>query len=256
MPYKDSSKHNIKQNVIGSNNVWQVAGNYIRGVPAWAIFIGSLCLVAALSVAAWQIVNYYERRRIQDQELVKEQSSIVFASELWPAEGVPKFKVGTEVLTIYDQPSLKSRVINELEVKPGTEIRFKDFRYITVSSGILAAREDGYLEGEDYGEIRYLSKNDYYQNYGKKTVSRTIKYRKGESIELVQYRAEGSSFIRKEGHIIVLERLPWVYSNSPLILSKNPITEGWIKVIDVNGDSVGWVIIDSNIVVETGRSKS
>ena len=174
----------------------------------------------------------------------KEEKSNTFDSEFWPEEGRPVFHSSTTHLTYYDKPNHKAEISNEAEVKKKSIIEYTSFRYRTIRPGRVVTKSSGKLEGRSLGEINFLSKDMYYEDYSEPT---EIPYHTGDSFEYLQYRAEGSCFIRIKGMVYDIEYCPWLGSSSEIALTKKPLAESWLNT------SSGWLFVESGVIEEYDR---
>lgn len=98
------------------------------------------------------------------------------------------------------------------------------------------------------GSLDYISYDTYYEGCGESIV---IRINQGEEIEHLQYRAEGSGFVRWRGLVLDVPTLPWLlsFSKPKWRVVVEPITESWVRVTHpVTGDK-GWVLADETLIV-------
>ena len=95
-----------------------------------------------------------------------------------------------------------------------------------------------------------MSKANYYDDGGE---SITLELQANDRLEYLQYRAEGSSFIRWQGLVLDVEYSPWLGSDRPLELVVEPVTEAWIRVEFESDTGAGWILVDDESVSEIDR---
>jgi len=164
-----------------------------------------------------------------------------FASQLWPGEGRPRFAAKVSVLVLHRDPQFKSPVAARVPIKLGAPIQFDDTWYRTVRPGEFVATADGVLKARRLGKIRLLSVKDYYAN----PATEDIAYQKETTFEYLQYRAEGTCFIRLMGEVFDTEVCPTLDDKFQMIAE--PVTEWWVRVV-ISGKPKGWLLIDENTV--------
>ena len=174
-----------------------------------------------------------------------------FESEFWPEEGIPEFRSSTSHLTLHVRPSHDAPTASELKVEPNAKIDFSGFRYRTIRPGKVVAKKSGTLTGRNLGRIGYLSRETYYDAYSE---SVELPYAAGDTFEYLQYRAEGSCFIRHEGYVFDIDYCPWLGGSDELALTKQPVAESWLHVVDKSGKAKGWLCAESGVAEEVGRS--
>jgi hypothetical protein len=155
----------------------------------------------------------------------------VFSVGLWPNEGKPTLSSLGKPIPVFKMPSSKSAKIGDLALKKAQTINFSDAVTITLKPGLILFNKGSELKGTDYGSVTTLSRDEYYDRgtpFNEKTT-------KDETFEYLQYRAEGSFFIRRKGKIFALESGPKPLSQPTiewwvrLKLPKNKLDAGWIK---------------------------
>ncbi len=168
-----------------------------------------------------------------------------FVSEMWPEEGQPVFRSKVAVLTLHEQPSITSNIKKHKRNK-GELITYDETRYRNVRSGSIKVTKTVTLEGRDLGALDYLTRERYYSDVPDKK----IQFRRGETIEYLQARAEGSCIIKWKTKIIELEYCSWFDdTNKDFQVISEPINEWWIRVV-INKKPIGWLLIDDKVVDE------
>ena len=161
------------------------------------------------------------------------QSEVLFSIGLWPGEGIPRFKSKMNLQPLL-RPNSDSPPVRGMEVKKGTILNFTETLYQTIKSGPVIIEETQKLEVTNYGNIKYLSRDDYY-SLGKPT---NLTLEKGEQINVLQNRAEGQIFFEYQGNIYAGSCQP-CYGTSYE-------TAWWVKVTLLSKS--GWVLINENTV--------
>ena len=162
----------------------------------------------------------------------------VFESDLWPGEGIPVFEAVAQQLRLHEAPSAASKVVAILTVKPKQRLTFDGTRYRTMKVGQFRVSAPTAVTGRTLGEISRLSRSDYYS--GRFGAAR-VDVARGDPIEYLQYRAEGTCFVRIAGSVIDADPCP-TQKRAEFTLVAEPVTEWWIQ-ITIAGQSVGWLVI-------------
>jgi hypothetical protein len=170
-----------------------------------------------------------------------------FDSELWPGEGKPSFFSKTNIVILYKEPTTKSPIKNELKTEKGQKIHYDMTRYRTIEAGSIEVKRSVTLFGRKFGTISYLSRSEYssgnipYKDYA---------FLEGTSFEYLQYRAEGSCFIRWHNEVYDIDYCPWLdVKNTQFTVESEPVNEWWVRVTKGHTD-LGWLLIDKSTVRE------
>jgi hypothetical protein len=170
-----------------------------------------------------------------------------FDSELWPGEGKPSFFAKTNLIILYKEPTTKSPVKNELKTEKGQKIHYDMTRYRNIKPGSIKTKKSVTLTGKNLGSITSLSRSEYYST---KTPRKDHVFKKGDSFEYLQYRAEGSCIIRWKREVYIIEYCPWLdVENTQFTLESEPVNEWWLRVTKGHTD-LGWLLIDKSTVRE------
>ncbi len=175
-----------------------------------------------------------------------------FASELWPGEGIPHLEATGAPLTLRAGPSLSDRVTATLKQVPaGTPVRFDETRYYTRRPGRLAVLRSDTISGRNMGSLRYLRRDAY---YGGEYPAGRFAVVPGDTVEFLQYRAEGTCFVRVRGIVVDADWCP-VYDDSSYSSVEEPVLEWWIRV---TRDDVpaGWLLVEEDVVRQGARDFS
>ena len=173
-----------------------------------------------------------------------------FESEFWPEEGIPVFEAKCDRLVLRARPNYDAPIVGYQSAVPGSRILFSGFRYRTLRPGRVVVHEKHTLTGRNLGQTSYVSSDNYYNDGGELI---TFKLQANDRFEYLQYRAEGTSFIRLQGLVLDVEYSPWPGLNRPLELVVEPVTEAWIRVESESDMGAGWILVDDEVVSEIDR---
>ena len=166
---------------------------------------------------------------------------LAFECSVFPGEGPHRIQASGDEMVLRKTPMVLSGIVDTIRLARGEVIKTIDVRFRTVTPGFFIAREDVSIHGRRYGRVFYLSRTDYYRGGGP---HETFRFSKGDTIEYLQYRAEGSAFLRMDGVVMKAEL------GSPEAMSlreiRRPQLELWIKVEDSYGRSLGWTQLEND----------
>ncbi len=131
----------------------------------------------------------------------------------------------------------------------GQQVAFDDTRYRTIEPGRLEALAPVNIAGRVLGTTRLLSRDAYYKG---RFPERTVAVKRGDVIEYLQDRAEGTCFVRVADQVIDADPCPAQDGRTFRALNQ-PKTEWWIRLV-VAGRPAGWVMVGEATVKESGRS--
>ncbi len=172
----------------------------------------------------------------------------LFEIELSPGEGRPQFQAMTSELALRETPSTEAAVVRRIRVIGGQDIAFDESRYRTLAAGRVEIQATTFLSGRILGGLRQLSREDYYNG---EFPSRNLDLKAGDVVEYLQYRAEGTCFMRVAGAVIDADPCP-TEDDSTFLVVTPPRTEWWIRVV-VEGVPAGWIMVDDKAIKESGR---
>lgn len=181
--------------------------------------------------------------------LVAQAPGSLFEIALSPGEGQPQFQAVATEIPLHQTPMTSAPITRRLSVASGQDIAFDDTRFRTLEPGRFDVHSRGTVTGRLIGTVTELSTEQYYNGEFPK---RTLDFKDGDVIEYLQYRAEGTCFIRFGGQILDADPCP---SEDPGIytLALQPKTEWWIRVV-ADGAPAGWVMVDDKTVKEKERT--
>ena len=164
---------------------------------------------------------------------------VQFASELWPGEGIPVLVAGARQLSLRREPLANAPANKPLTVRVGSRVQFDQTRYQTLRSGLIIAESATTLSGRNLGALAYLSKEQY---YSERFPSQRYELQAGAKIEFLQYRAEGSCFIRLGADVIDVNECPDV--NDSRFRSLRKVEVAWWVRVTVGAKPRGWALVD------------
>ena len=193
-----------------------------------------------------------------------------FETDSWLGEGFPSFSVKNSPLNLYSNPTVTSGQI-QYSLQKGTRIVFDKSKLRMKRS----LRQTEKAQGSDnqgptvyFDETKVITKqsvtltakaevNDVHckNSTGKKKMvmpdgtERIVKrgdviIAPGETIEFLQYRAEGYITVRYKDNICEVMGDVTKFSG----LEKQPVVEWWIRIVDENKMPKGWLLVDSSQV--------
>lgn len=146
--------------------------------------------------------------------------SEVFGFEMmgWPGEGIPVFSANSSQLTLYPEPSKETKPI------------FMKFQKDKIIS---------------FDRSKVITKQSTFLNVKKKVTDvwcgdKQIELNPGDTIEYLQYRAEGYGIVVYKGDLCEVSLSEDDFEG----LDKSPVTEWWIRVIDTQKKPLGWLLVD------------
>lgn len=168
-----------------------------------------------------------------------------FESEMFPSEYLPIITASGDSMILRGAPMTYAKISRIIKPAQGDTIKFGKVRYRTVFSGLYLARVSGVAYGAVYGNIYYLSLDDY---WGARMKISTLKFAEGDILEYLQYRAERWEFWRINDHVICAEYLardPTPFKKLPLKELRRGQWELWIQVRDNDSNSLGWYLLEN-----------
>ena len=147
-----------------------------------------------------------------------------FEKHTWPGEGIPILVASQNVLRLSAEPriSAKRKVIS---YQQGWRIPFKDTLLRTIQSTTIRVEEHGTVNLWCDGSVEY-------------------NFDQGETIEYLQYRAEGYITAKVDGRVCELP----LYHEQEVFGRQfdEPIVEWWVQVEYRDGSSPGWLLVDES----------
>ena len=167
--------------------------------------------------------------------------SFAFECSVFPGEGPHRIQASGGEIVLRTAPMAQASVADTISPARGETIKPSDVRFRTVIPGLFLAREDVAIHGRSYGRVFYLSRTDYRRGGGRYG---TFSFSKGDTIEYLQYRAEGWTFLRMGGVVICAELLS--EEAVPLKEIRRPQLELWIQVADPDDNPLGWYKLEDD----------
>jgi hypothetical protein len=169
----------------------------------------------------------------------------VFETETWPGEGIPVLGAPGPSIPLRDEPRRISPVVQTLASNPpGTTLAFDSTRYVTVTPGIAVALGPDTIRGRMLGARRYLSRDEYHSSVFREG---SWPVAAGDSVELLQYRGEGTCFLRVGAEVVDADPCLPVVGGRFEILSE-PVVDWWARIQPGQGRE-GWAVVDDSTVV-------
>jgi hypothetical protein len=181
--------------------------------------------------------------------LFAQTTNSVFEIELWPGEGRPRFEAVAGELAIREAPSLSAKVVRRLPVTKGQQVAFDETLYRTIEAGHLEAVAVVNISGRVLGTTRLVTRDAYYKG---QFPERAVTVKAGDVVEYLQYRAEGTCFVRVADQVIDADPCPAEDARAFRVMSQAK-TEWWIRLVS-DRVPLGWVVVDGTTVKESGRS--
>lgn len=172
----------------------------------------------------------------------------VFETELWPGEGRPVIEAVGPVLVLRREPGIDAPVVARTEALSAEPIVFDSTRYQTIRPAEVAVQASAILTGRDFGIISYLSREAY---YGSGSLDTTVELSPPMVFEYLQYRAEGTCFVRIGGRVLDAKPCP-VSDTSRFRTAGDPETAWWVHAQAAGGD--GWLLISDSTARIVGRT--
>lgn len=212
------------------------------------LFLTAVTTLTAAAILYFISKSEFLSRRIDDQ--------VSFESELWPGEAVPRITAKNQYLELYRRPSLGSPLVRIHTIQRGAIIEFDESRYRTVSAGLITANHNGHFTARDFGKTKYLTWAQYY-HYRGALLYKKLEYREGDQFGLLQYRANLSCLISFQESVWEVTLCPQILPNTigrSGFTGSVPRTEWWIRVLGAKRQSLGWLLIEGEMVEIDGYS--
>ena len=128
-----------------------------------------------------------------------------------------------------------------VKVLVGQSLPYDDTRYKTIQTGRIRVLKPSQIEAQMIGSVRRVFTKEYYSD---KFKSVKLDLKPGMIVEYLQYRAEGSCFLRVDSKVLYASCLP--NDATQFHVQSEPKTELWIHV--TLGDSRGWLLVSDSTV--------
>jgi hypothetical protein len=170
-------------------------------------------------------------------------SGFLFEVDLWPGEGRPIFEAASRSLELHELPLGSSKASRTVTVALKQRLSFDDTRYRTIESGRITVLAAASITGRTLGFVSRLSREDYYKGMYSQA-RRDVQ--PGLNVDYLQYRAEGTCFVRVSGAVIDADPCP-INDKAMFRLETEPKTEWWIHVV-LPDNSAGWLLVTDSKV--------
>jgi hypothetical protein len=171
----------------------------------------------------------------------RSEDTVAFAVDLWPGEGIPVIELQRSSLPVRAQPDPAAEVVDTLRGRSGQRVAFDSTRYQTIATGAIEVLQPFQLTGRDLGDVKRLTLDRYYQS-GVTEIS--IPLATPGTIEYLQYRAEGTCFVRVEQRVIDAEPCPGFGRESVKVV-REPVTRWWVLTRGSKG-AIGWLLVSDS----------
>ena len=168
------------------------------------------------------------------------EDAIAFAVDLWPGEGIPVIEMQRTSLPLRQQPDPRATVIDTLRGRVGQRVAFDSTRYQTITAGAIDILRPFQLTGRELGAVRRLTHEQYYQAMPEVSIPMASP----ATIELLQYRAEGTCFVRVDRRVIDAQPCPGFGRESVKVV-REPVTSWWILARGAHG-AYGWLLVSDS----------
>lgn len=166
-----------------------------------------------------------------------------FEKDTWPGEGIPNFSAKTNSLILHNQPAVTSNQI-KYDLQKGSKVLFDKSKLITRQSVSLTAK----TEVTDVHCEKSTGNKKIIMPEGTEDIVKrgAVVISPGETIEFLQYRAEGYITARYKDRICEV----FVMDNVPKFegLDKEPVVEWWVRVVNKDKLPQGWLLVDGSQV--------
>jgi hypothetical protein len=165
---------------------------------------------------------------------------VKFTVDLWPGEGIPVIEMRRAMLPLREAPDPASPVVDTLRGRTGKRLAYDSTRVQTLEAGSFRVHTPLTLTGRDLGDISYVSLDRYYASLPDVTMDIAAT----DTITYLQYRAEGTCFVRMARRVIDANPCPGFGKESVAVL-REPVTRWWIRVQGEAG-VWGWLVVSDS----------
>lgn len=173
---------------------------------------------------------------------------VEFTVDLWPGEGIPVIEARRATLPLHAEPDPESPVVDTVRAPVGRRLVFDATRFQTIKPGTIRSLAPMQVTGRDMGSTRHVSHDQYYLPT---TPDVSVPLAAAATIDYLQYRAEGTCFVRIEQRVIDAHPCPGFGAES-VIVERQPLTRWWIRVQGESG-AVGWILVSDSTAQSVRR---
>jgi len=174
--------------------------------------------------------------------------SVEFTVDLWPGEGIPVIEARRAMLLVRAEPDPDSPVVDTIRVPRGRRLAFDATRVQTITAGTIRSLAPMHVTGRDMGSTSHVSHEQYYFPT-KADVS--IPVTAATTIDYLQYRAEGTCFVRIDRRVIDAYPCPG-FGPESVVVERQPLTRWWIRVQGESG-AAGWILVSDSTAQSVRR---
>lgn len=171
-----------------------------------------------------------------------------FEVDLPPGEGRPVIEAVDTTVLLLHEPREGAPVAGVMSTRPGERLNYDSTRFQTMTPSLSRALRAATVRGRDLGEVRQLTREEYYSGAFPDT---TLQVRPSETIEFLQHRAEGTCFVRIRGRVVDAEQCP-VFDTTTFTPAADPRTLWWIYAKGLNVS--GWLLLTDTTAKVVNRT--
>jgi hypothetical protein len=171
-----------------------------------------------------------------------------FEVDLWPGEGIPVVQAVRANLPLREAPNTAAAIVGRLTAKAGERIRYDSTRFQTLRPVVVRIVGEAAVRGRSLGTLRHLSRGQYYSNDFRDT---TIPVNPSVAMEYLQYRAEGTCFVRIGNQVVDAKPCP-VVDTTKFAVTGEPETLWWIRAL--GSSASGWLLISDSTATVVNRT--
>jgi hypothetical protein len=172
----------------------------------------------------------------------------VFEVDIWPGEGIPVVHAVRADLPLREAPDIAAAIVGTLNAKAGEQIRYDSTRVQTVSPAVVRIVGAAAVRGRSLGMLRHLSRSQYYSNAFRDT---TIPLDPSVGMEYLQYRAEGTCFVRIGNQVVDADPCPLI-DTTRFAVTGEPETLWWIRALGLTAS--GWLLVSDSTATVVDRT--
>ena len=172
----------------------------------------------------------------------------VFAIDIWPGEGRALLESATDTIVLHRQPSPASPVTHRMATTVGQRLTYDSTVFQTMEPGRLRVLAPFNIRARVVGNVTRLSRQRYYSTQFQLT---SIPVDTSSRLEFLQYRAEGSCFIRLDSRVLEAQDCP-ATNRIEFSLDEEPVTRRWARIV-IDERRGGWALVEDVKIIIAGR---